>query len=143
MSTTSHAGPGAPDHAHDVRSEDDRIDSRAIVGVGVASLVLFFLASLVTVSFFHQRMAARGPIAVPAEVGQSKIGLVEQQQFGLVVRGERARARDLARLGSYGWVDRQAGVAHIPIEEAMRLVAAGVRPAPAPADGTKAQGAQP
>ena len=27
------------------------------------------------------------------------------------------------RLGSYGWVDRQAGVAHIPLDEAMRLMA--------------------
>ncbi|MGO4477984.1 hypothetical protein AB4Z32_17190 [Massilia sp. 2TAF26] len=28
------------------------------------------------------------------------------------------------RLGSYGWVDRQAGVAHIPLDEAIRLMAA-------------------
>jgi len=29
-----------------------------------------------------------------------------------------------ARLNSYGWIDQSAGVAHIPIEEAMKLVAA-------------------
>lgn len=28
----------------------------------------------------------------------------------------------LARLRSYGWVDREAGIVHIPIEQAMRLV---------------------
>jgi hypothetical protein len=27
------------------------------------------------------------------------------------------------RLGSYGWVDRRAGMAHIPLEDAMRLAA--------------------
>ena len=27
-------------------------------------------------------------------------------------------------LGSYGWVDREAGIARIPLEEAMRLLAA-------------------
>jgi len=27
-------------------------------------------------------------------------------------------------IGSYGWVDRKAGIAHIPVEEAMRLLAA-------------------
>jgi hypothetical protein len=143
MSTPPHAAGAEAGRAHDVRSEEDRIDSRAIVGVGVASLVLFFLASLVAVSYFFHRMSERGPIAIPPEVGQSKIGLVEQQQFGLVARGERARQEDLKRLGSYGWVDQQGGVAHIPIEEAMRLVAAGVRPAPTAGETSKAQGAQP
>ena len=28
------------------------------------------------------------------------------------------------RLQSYGWVDREAGIAHIPLEQAMRLTAA-------------------
>lgn len=27
-------------------------------------------------------------------------------------------------IGSYGWVDRKAGIAHIPVDEAMRLLAA-------------------
>lgn len=34
------------------------------------------------------------------------------------------RAREAARLSSYGWVDRQAGVVHIPIERAMELLVA-------------------
>jgi hypothetical protein len=122
---------GAPEHgahAHDVRSEEDRIDSRAIVLVGVASLVLFFLASLVAVSYFNHEMSARGPVTAPPEIGQSKIGLVEQQQFGLAVRGERTRAKELQQLGSFGWIDQQAGVARIPIDEAMRLVVSGARP---------------
>jgi len=29
-----------------------------------------------------------------------------------------------ARLGSAGWIDRGAGIAHIPLEDAMRLAAA-------------------
>jgi hypothetical protein len=35
---------------------------------------------------------------------------------------ERFRAREAERLSTYGWVDRQAGVVHIPIERAMELV---------------------
>ena len=31
------------------------------------------------------------------------------------------RDRAEARLGSFGWIDRSAGIAHIPIEEAMAL----------------------
>jgi hypothetical protein len=33
------------------------------------------------------------------------------------------RAAEAERLGSYGWVDRKAGVVRIPIERAMELVA--------------------
>lgn len=33
------------------------------------------------------------------------------------------RAREIDRLATYGWVDRQAGVVHVPIERAMELVA--------------------
>lgn len=39
---------------------------------------------------------------------------------------------DAARLSSYGWVDRPAGVAHIPIERAMAILAErGLHKAPA------------
>jgi hypothetical protein len=47
-------------------------------------------------------------------------------------------------LDSYGWVDRQAGIARIPLDEAMRLLAArgGVAPA-APAAGEPAPATKP
>ena len=34
------------------------------------------------------------------------------------------RAREQARLDGYGWVDRQQGLVHIPIERAMEMLAA-------------------
>jgi hypothetical protein len=34
------------------------------------------------------------------------------------------RAREHARLASWGWVDRKRGIARIPVDEAARLVAA-------------------
>jgi hypothetical protein len=45
-------------------------------------------------------------------------------------------ARERAQLESYGWEDRQRGVARIPIERAMQLLAA-------PASATSSPGAQP
>jgi len=42
------------------------------------------------------------------------------------LRRERAQARQ--RLESAGWVDRPAGIAHIPIEAAMSLLAQGPVP---------------
>lgn len=35
---------------------------------------------------------------------------------------KKVRATEAARLNSYGWIDRNAGIAHIPIERAMDLI---------------------
>lgn len=51
---------------------------------------------------------------------------------------EAFMARKLQHLNSYGWVDRKAGIAHIPIDRSIeRLVEKGV-PRWAPADGADA-----
>ncbi len=136
---------GAQGEAHGaVRSEDDRISTGTIVAVGVASLVVFFLAGLASSVYLSVRQGEHGPLPIPPEVGQSKIGLVEQQDFDLSVRGERDRAARRERLGSFGWVDRSAGVAHVPIDLAMDLVAKGVRASPGPAqEGRQVPGGQP
>jgi hypothetical protein len=123
--TDPHGAHAAP-HG-DVRSEEDRVSTPAIVAVGVGSLVVFFLAGLAAAVYLFARQGEHGPIPVPPEVGQSKIGLVEQQDFDLAVRGERDREARRERLGSFGWVDRSTGVAHVPIDLAMDLVTKGVR----------------
>lgn len=142
MSGALHQPSGSPEHEHRTRSEEDHVPSLTVLAVGVAALLVFFIGSFITVSYLHARQEANGPMVIPPEIGQNKIGLVEQQIFDLAVRGERSRARQLERLGSTGWVDRQAGVAHIPIDEAMRLVASGIRPGPI-AGGSPPPGGQP
>jgi hypothetical protein len=125
---TVHAEHG---HAHGgVRSEEDRISTPRIVAVGVASLLIFIVSGAVVAVYFKARMTAAPLPPLPAEVGRSKIGIVEQQLFGLAERGLRDRDARVERLGSYGWVDRRSGVAHIPIDEAMELVVKGVRAKP-------------
>jgi hypothetical protein len=121
-------------HAHDPsahpKTEDDRIDSRTVVLVGVGSLVVFALAGLAAGAFLHQRVADRPGPPLPAELGQDKIAMVEQRLFALPQRGAIDRVARLQRLGSYGWVDQGKQVAHLPIEVAMALVASGVRATP-------------
>ncbi len=128
MSAASHTT--GPSESHGARSEEDRVPVLRLVMVGLGALLIFFVGSWITVSYLRSRQAAYGAAVIPPEIGQSKIGLVEQQVFEQAVRGERARARQLEQLGSTGWVDRKAGLAHIPLEEAMRLVASGVRAGP-------------
>jgi hypothetical protein len=118
-------------HPHDSgahpRAENDHVDSRSVLLVGFGALAIFILAGAATVGWIRHSNAATPQAALPAEVGQSKIGLVEQQLFDTNLRGARDRAARQAHLDSYGWVDHQAGVLHIPIDQAMALVAQGVR----------------
>ncbi len=118
------------DHGPRVRSEEDRISTGKILAVGIASLLLFFFASLATSLFFRMRLGEHPPVAIPPELGRSKIGMVEQQIFDKALRGTRDRAAREDRLRSYGWVDPRRGVVHLPIDRAMDLVVQGVRPAP-------------
>lgn len=130
-------------HGHGVRSEEDHVPAIKIILVGVGALFIFFLGSWAAVAYLGARMEAHGPVTIPPEIGLSKIGMVEQQPFAQAVRGERAKVRQLKRLESYGWVDREAGVVHIPIEEAMRRLLSGERPGAAPSAPPPPTGAQP
>jgi len=118
-------------HPHDSgahpRSENDHVDSRSVLLVGFGALAIFILAGAATVGWIRHSNAATPQAALPAEVGQSKIGLVEQQLFDTQLRGARDAAAQRAHLDGTGWVDRKAGVLHIPIAAAMELVAQGVR----------------
>jgi hypothetical protein len=53
------------------------------------------------------------------------------------------RKAELGRLNGYGWVDRGAGIAYIPIDKAMDMIAAAGLPAVASADPKKSAAAPP
>jgi len=116
---------------HLVRAEEDRISSGRIVAVGIASLLLFFLASLAATRMMERDRAALlpdGPPPPPSEVGQRKIGIVEQQPFAQTRTGPEWKAEQRRRLDGYGWVDRKEGLVRIPVDRAMDLVVQGERP---------------
>ena len=99
--------------------------------------MVFFLASWATLSFLRVKEGDRPLLPVPQEIGQSKIGMVEQQLFETATRGRKDLEARRQRLGSYGWIDSKAGVVRLPIDRAMELSAQGVRPrASAPGGGT-------
>lgn len=123
---------GNAGHQGHAPSEEDRISTGPILWVGIGSLVVFFLASFVATGYLHLEVGRRPALPLPREVGQSKIGMVEQQLFDLPQRGERENETKLDRLGSWGWADRERGMLHMPIERAMELTVEGVRPPPGP-----------
>lgn len=122
------------EHSHHsgTRAEPDRIGTPRILAVGAASLIFFAVASWFTIRYGYDRTRAEmlpdGPAAQPAEIGKNKIGIVEQRIFSLAVEPTEWRRQQSERLRTWGWVDRKAGVIHVPIDEAMARVARGDRP---------------
>jgi hypothetical protein len=104
--------------------EPDRVPVRRLVFIGFAGLLVFGLGALWATTV--QRGATgsvRGDTAPrPALAGQAEVGMVYQRRFDAsiaAVKNDEARRR----LESAGWVDRDAGVVRIPIEQAMEIVA--------------------
>lgn len=108
------------------------LDVRAIrIGaIAIACGILFALGA----AFLLLR--ARGPAAnAPARPFRAPAPLLQTapQLERAAYFAEKARLT-----GSYGWVDRQAGVARIPVDEAMRLMAARAKPGRPAAAGKEA-----
>ena len=111
-------------HVSRVRAEEDRIATGRIVAVGVGALLVFLCASIVATRVLARHRAEAwpaGPPPLPAEMGSAKIGMVEQELFENTVTGPAWLRTQRQRLDRYGWVNRKAGVVHIPIDRAIEL----------------------
>jgi hypothetical protein len=128
MTEAQHGGAHGSAHPP---AEEDRIASAKIVWVGVVALVVFFLGSLAAgmgMRAMRRTINPDGPPAVPTEAGKPKIGMVEQRLFEHANQGVAWREQAEQRLQGTGWVDREKGIVHIPIERAMGMVEKGARP---------------
>jgi hypothetical protein len=121
MSTTAQShGHGASE----VGEAQQRMNWGWIIGVGAGSMIIFALATVWSTHILNSTRAELqpgGPPPLPKQVDQYEVGIVNQRVFSLDQRAAQKRLQQMERLRSYGWVDREAGVAHIPIDEAMRM----------------------
>ena len=109
--------------------------SPALVAAIVAGLALFIVAT-----------PSRRPALVPAQPPRPAHGLARRGAAGASARGRPGgrrrcrRSREAALLGSYGWVDRSAGIVRMPVErrDGLRDVAAGCGTAAGWARGSRA-----
>ncbi len=127
----AHEQEHAHEHPAHPPAEEDVLPSGKIYMVGVGALIVFFLGSLaagIGMSSLRKQLNPDGPPPPPAEAGKAKIGVVEQRLFEHANQGPVWREAAQKRLSSFGWVDRQKGIAHIPIDRAMDLVEKGARP---------------
>ena len=70
--------------------------------------------------YLSSREAVREPIAYPLAAGQDRVPPEPRLQTNPRQDLADLRAREESTLGTYGWVDKNAGVVRIPIEEAVR-----------------------
>ena len=107
-----------------VHQERDRLAGKKLVVIAVASIVTFAVAVAVSGGLLGAERRPETRNAPAPSMAPMTIGTVEQ---GLLVGP--ARGLDVARdqraaLDRWAWVDRDAGIARIPVERAMDLVAA-------------------
>ena len=105
-----------------LRQEVDHVDRRRVVGG--ALLVSTGIALSIALTILLLRAYVPGN-AAPTGVTPPPVGTVERTLILATERGITERNAGRATLDRYGWVDRDAGIARIPIDQAMTLVAEG------------------
>ena len=103
---------------------DREIQFHQLVWMGVGLLVVALISAVLVFfmlrGFVSWRAATAGPPSLVPAPGESSAPK-------LLARPERdlaeVRAAEKERLESYGWVDQAGGVAHIPIDRAIDIVA--------------------
>jgi hypothetical protein len=115
---------------------DRELDVRSVglFGVGLALVMIVMLAALwILLAHWKTRQTARDPRPSPlAEANAPRLPPEPRLQSAPVKDMDELRARETSTLTSYGWIDRRAGVARIPIDRAMDLLLASGLPAPRP-----------
>jgi len=124
------AQPGSPPEVH---HEESDVDIRAILGFGaglIVAAVLIHLLAYVLLRYFDAREARRVMPQYPLAVAQGN-RVPPEPRLQTDPRQDLAdlRAREDETLNSYGWVDKNAGIVRIPIDEAIKLTLARGLPA--------------
>jgi len=101
---------------------DERVASFKVVAVGVIALLVFGAATVWSARILDRTartLSPAGPLPVGKEIGKAEIGIVDQTPFETTRGAATYRREALQRLNSYGWVDPQKGVIHVPIQKAI------------------------
>jgi hypothetical protein len=107
-----------------------RLAAFAAALVGVVILVEAVLA--LAIAPFSRDQEANRALAPPRFAGDRGGFPDPQLQKDPASDLAKMKEEELNQLNSYGWVDRSAGIAHIPIERAIDIVAKSGLPAPVP-----------
>ncbi len=115
-----------PQQTHeDVHHEHSDVNIAGILGFGAALIVVAAVIHLliyVLFGYFSSRENAKVPAEYPLAAAQSPREPPEPRlQTDPRQDMSDLRTKEDELLGSYGWVDKNAGVVRIPIDAAMKL----------------------
>lgn len=133
---------GAP-AAHSQSLDDKELDLRAIVTFGVVlfvgTLVALALMWWLSSAFKSMDEAKDRP---PSPIGEARLDPIPPGPRLQPVPPrdmDQLRAGDRKTLSAYGWVDQANGVAHIPVDRAIEILAEKGLPATPPAAAAPAE----
>ncbi len=124
-----------PEHetSHQPRHDTADVNTKGVVITGVALAAIVLMSAVICYGLFgwfvtsaHEQQPPlyswaasepEKPPEFPRLEGALRQQTLEKRQPGLPLYQE-----ELKRLNSYGWVNREGGVAHIPIERAMQII---------------------
>jgi hypothetical protein len=119
-----HADYPAVRAASAVKHEESDVNVRAIFGFGAgllaAAIAIHVLIWLLFLVLSSRARTAESPVYPMAAPGDR---LPPEPRLQVSPRQELIdfRAREALILGTYGWIDRNAGIVRIPIDEAVRI----------------------
>jgi hypothetical protein len=109
---------------HETTDVDIRVLMRFVGGLLAAGIVILALVGLLFV-YFARREARPAPLEFPlAATEQNRLPPEPRLQTNPREDLQHFREQEDTVLTSYGWVDRNAGIVRIPIDEAMKLTIA-------------------
>jgi len=137
---TNHGGSNPGHTGHETEFEPEDLGTRGIfvfmIGLAITGVIIYFIV-VGMYSFLDQYERSRMATASPLVTSSGAMDRVVTQDdmdktfkdngAPMLETNERGQFRDFLlnqenQLNSYGWVDKDAGVAHIPIERAMELI---------------------
>ena len=114
-------------HDFSVTQEADVVRSRRLTGIGVVGVVITIVSLGIAAWLLAVSGRGREHGAAEPMIGPPELGTIEQTLIGTTRRGIDLKNAQRESLETYGWVDRDAGIAKIPIERAIDIVAEGAR----------------
>jgi len=103
--------------------EKEKLAYGTILAVTAVSLIIFVIGGFWAVGILHateREVIPDGPKEMPAQAGQAEIGMVNMKLFSQDRRADERMAGQTQRLASFGYVDSQKQILHIPVEEAIK-----------------------
>jgi hypothetical protein len=109
---------------HQVRQAPERFSGRMVTWIIVWSILGTIVGVEIARLLWHDDLRSLGNVArTPSYPVSETVGEIEQKPIIGPARGGARTDESLKALERYGWVDRQRGVAQIPIERAMQWLA--------------------